>query len=102
MKEVSWIDKDGYIRKSLLRDKDPEHLAPSGVPLDPPDIDRLNWEDLKRQLHNALSDKGLRTWQDVMSQGNGITNAIVSVFKKPIVELYRQDDREAKKIIRGG
>jgi len=102
MKKVTWIDKDGYTRRSLLRDSDPEHLAPQGIPLDPPSIDRLDWEELKRNLHNALSEQGLVTWQDVNAQGNGITNAIVSVFKKAIVNLYKEDNRNAKKIIRGG
>lgn len=96
MKEVIWIGPDGRKHKSLIRDHDPEHLAQSGVPLDPPDIFRLDWEMLKTELHNALVERGLSTWSDVNAQQSGVTSAILSVFKRPIIGLYRERDREAK------
>jgi hypothetical protein len=96
MKEVIWTDKDGYKHRSLLRDTDPDHLASSGIPLDPPQIDRLDWENLKRELHNALVERGLSSWQDVLEQQTGLTSSIISVFKRPVVDLYKQKATSAK------
>lgn len=92
MKIVEWVDEQGFKHKSLLRDQDPDRLAPSGVPLDPPDLNRLDWEGLKRELHNLLLEKGLRTWKDVQKSQNGVTSSIVTVFKRPIISLYKSEE----------
>lgn len=96
MKIVMWTDKDGYNHRSLLRDNDPDDMAPSGVPLDPPSLDRLDWEWLKKQLHNALVDQGLHDMNDVNQKGNGITTAIMAVFKRPLVGLYKIQEAEKR------
>jgi hypothetical protein len=96
MKVVIWEDERGYKRRSLLRDNDPDHLAKSGVPLDPPDLTALDWEGLMRDLHNALVERGLSSWQDVLDSQTGITSSIISVFKRPIVGLYKQQATAAK------
>ncbi len=89
MKIVMWTDDRGYKHRSLLRDSDPDELAPKGIPQDPPDLDELDWEGLKKDLHNALVERGLATWEDVLAQQNGVTSAIKQVFKRPMVYLYR-------------
>jgi hypothetical protein len=98
MRLVIWMDDEGYKRRSLVRDNDPDSLAPAGVPCDPPDLDRLDWDELKRQLHNILVDRGLSTWEEVMVSQNGVTSSIVSVMKGPIIGLYRtqfvEDDND--------
>jgi len=99
MKTVEWVDDDGFKHRSLLRDSDPDHLAPAGIPADPPDLTRLDWEGLVRELHNTLAERGLSSWQDVLEHQNGITSSIISVFKRPIVGLYKQQNTAAK---RGG
>lgn len=91
MKIVIWEDDDGYKRRYLLREIDPDHLAPSiGIPEDPPDLDRLDWDALKKDLHNLLVDRGLIEWDDVLAAQNGVTTSLVSVFKRPLIGLYRQ------------
>lgn len=92
MKIVVWTDKDGYNHRSLLRDSDPDSIASSGVPLDPPSVDQLDWEGIKRDLHNALIDRGLHDMQDVQKQQNGVTSSIISVLKRPLMSLYKMQE----------
>ena len=89
MKIVQWTDDLGYQHRSLLRDSDPDHLAPQGIPQDPPDLSHLDWGELKRALHNELVDRGLTTWADVQRSQDGVTAAVAKVLKRPIVGLYK-------------
>jgi hypothetical protein len=89
MKNVVWTDGDGYKHVSRLRDRDPDHMAPEGIPLDPPDLSQLDWQEIQRELHNLLVDKELFTWKDVQRSQNGVSSSILSVMKRPIVALYR-------------
>ena len=97
MKVVKWTDKDGYKHLSLLRATDPDELATRGmgIPHDPPSLDSLDWETLKKKIHNALVDRRLSTWKEVQLSGNGIMSAL-SVLRREIVALYRS--REEKKV----
>jgi hypothetical protein len=89
MKSVIWTDEEGYRRRSLLRDVDPDHLAPQGIPADVPDLSHLDWDDIQRELHNALVERGLFTWTDVQRAQNGVTSAVTQVFKKRLIALYK-------------
>ena len=93
MKEVIWIDENGFKHRSLLRDNDPDNLGHAGVPLDPPDLHHLDWDALVRDLHNLFVDKGLSTWQDVQKSGSGVSSSIQTVFKRPIIGLFKQEDK---------
>lgn len=89
MKIVKWTDGRGYIHQSRLRDIDPDTEARNGIPHDPPDLDLIDWDVLKRDLHNALVEKGLITWEDVQQQQNGVSSTAMRVFKRHIIRLYR-------------
>jgi len=89
MRKVIWIDETGYKRVSLIRDTDPDSMAQAGVPVCAPDLEEMDWGALKRELNNALVDRGLYTWQDVQAAQNGITSSVLAVFRKPLVNLYR-------------
>jgi len=93
MKKVTWTDSRGFHHAALLRDNDPEDRPEVGIPLDPPDINRLDWEELRVNLHNTLVDFGLSTWEDVVAQQNAasLSSAILRVFKRPLIGLYRDD-----------
>ena len=92
MKTIEWVDERGYKRRSMLRDDDPDELAHMGIPLPgPPDLDQLDWGHLQRELHNALFNAGLFTWQDVQVAQTGVTSAILTGFKRPVVTLYRME-----------
>lgn len=95
-KLIIWTDEGGLKHRSILRDNDPDHLAPAGVPDDPPDLSRLDWESIRRELHNHLVDRGLISWQDVQDSGNGISNALITVLRRHVVGLYRTVEQERK------
>lgn len=110
MKLVTWTDASGYMRRSIIRDDDPDDRAPEiGIPADPPDLDTLNYDvlyetdadvpEFKRKLHNCLVQRGLITWKDVQYSQNGLTAAIMAIgrdrkivvaLKRQLVALYRQ------------
>lgn len=91
MRLVEWIDNNGYKHKSWVKDTDPDRAAPGGLPADPPDLDALDWDGCKRELHNALVDRNLTDWPAIQRAGDsGLTSAILAVFKKQLINLYRQ------------
>jgi len=112
MRIVTWTDPAGYTRRSLIRNADPDDKAPEiGIPVDPPDLDLLDWvgistqfpdlslAEFKRKLHNRLVQTGLITWKDVQRSQNGLSSAVMfagrnrellAVIKRPLVALYRQ------------
>ena len=89
MKEILWTDRRGYRHRSLIRDDDDESDAPLGLRRDPPNIEDLDWEGVKKDLHNKLVDQGLCSWRDVQQRG-GLRGAIVSALKRRLVALYRE------------
>lgn len=90
MKVVEWQDRLGKKRRSLVRDEDPASMAMQGIPLDPPDIELLPWEQIKIDLHNALYDRGIVTWDDVVAQQTALRSAAISALKNHLVKLYRE------------
>lgn len=92
MKHVIWTDtKTGKRHRSLLRDSDPDSAAAQGIPADPPDITALDTEELLTRLHNELVDRGLYTWADVQRTEANLTGAILTVFRRELIQLYRME-----------
>lgn len=89
MKIVTYLDERGYMRSAMLRDNDPDHAAPAGIPLNPPDLDQIDWDEVKRELHNLLVERGLYTWHDVQVAQNGVSSSIQDVLKSKIIRLYK-------------
>lgn len=96
MKYVVFEDERGWKHRALLRDKDPESMAAMGVIEDPPLISDLNWDELKRLIHNNLVEGGVFTWADVQAQQNGVTRAITSAVRKQLITYYRSIAKEKK------
>lgn len=96
MRRIIIEDQNGFKHVRLLRDDDPDDMAEYGVPLDPPDINLIPWEEVKRDLHNALVQHGLFTWQDVQRQQNTISSITRTLLKRRLVLLYRIDEQEVK------
>ena len=88
MKLVHWTDNSGLKHRSLVRDSDPDSAAVNGIPLDPPNLDRMDWDGLKRELHNALLDHNVRTWLEYQ-QNPIIMNIITGAVKRQLVALFR-------------
>jgi len=89
MRRVVWEDRNGFLRASLIRDNDPDDVAEQGIPVEPPDLEDIDWEEVKRLLHNELVRRQLFTFDDVQREQKGITVSVVSVMRRKIVELYR-------------
>lgn len=92
MRLVQWTDDRGYYRLSYLRDDDPDELAPQGVPANPPDINSLDWEEIKRELHNHLVSARLLSWKDVQDSQRGVTTVVNAVVKRRLLVLFRTAD----------
>ena len=90
MRHVIWTDKDGRKHRSFVKDNYDDAMAPQGIPGDPPDIYELDWERIKLKLHNALVDRRLFVYQDVVSQQHGVTGAILSALRGDIIALYKE------------
>ena len=89
MRTVRWEDSRGKRHVSEVRDTDPDSMAPKGLMRDPPDVEFIDWEAVKRDLHNALLDQGLITYQDIVRQQVGVTSAVLGSVRKRVVALYR-------------
>jgi len=90
MRLVQWTDKGGYLRQSYIKDDDPDGMAVSGIRHEPPDITRIDWEGVQRDLHNELVKRGLISWKDVQAQQSTLVPAISSVLKRRLIALYRE------------
>ena len=90
MRLVQWTDEEGYYRLSYVRDEDPDELATQGVPAGPPDINSLDWESIKREIHNRLVSERLLSWKDVQRSQNAVSNIVNVEVKRKILVLFRQ------------
>ena len=89
MRIVIQKDRFGYKRAYWVKNEDSDDMAEEGIPLSPPDLDLLEWEEVKKDLHNMLVDRGLFTWMDVQREQNGVTAAVLTAMRKRIIMLYR-------------
>jgi hypothetical protein len=96
VRHAEWQDGRGYLRRTLLRDEDPDSLAPHGVPQDVPDLGKIDWDELQRELHNELHRRGLFTWEDVQRSQSGLTGAVLAVMRRRLVALYRETNVQAE------
>lgn len=90
MRPVVWTDQNGYRHRSFVRDADADAAAPGGVLTDPPDLGRLDWEAVRRDIHNALVDAGVSTWQDVQLKQAPIRGFILGAVQRRLTALFRE------------
>ena len=90
MRIVIYVDKEGLKRRALVRDADPDSAASKGMPAGPPDLELLDWDEVRRQIHNELADAELWTWDDVQRQQNGVSGVVRRVVIDRIIRLYRE------------
>lgn len=93
MREVSWTDERGYQWRSLVRDEDSDEDAEQGILLGPPPLTELDWEGIRRDLHNGLVRHGLFSWRDVQEKG-GLPGIILGSIKRRVITLYREAEHE--------
>jgi hypothetical protein len=87
--KILTYEEKGKRHNRLVRDTDTDPFV--GMPQDPPDIDLLDWEQIKIDLHNLLLDMKLLTVKDLENDhANLLTSAILSVMKTRLIRLYRE------------
>jgi hypothetical protein len=87
------VEKDGYLNAYLVRDIDSEKMAEEiGIPINPPDLCVI-LDNAKKELHNELVNRGLFNFDDVQKAQSGITEAILTVLRRKVIEAYRSKDR---------
>lgn len=93
MKKVVWEDENGFNHHSLINNNMPMSDVQKGLLLDPPDITKLDWEEIVRDLHNLLVARGLKTMKDV-NELQTLNNSILTVIAPRISKLYREQAYE--------
>jgi len=96
MRYVTYTDDNGYLRRTMIKDDDPDSMAKYGIPRDPPSIDLLDVDGLKRDLHNAMVREGIFSLSDVMKQANGLS-PLIAVSKRYLFALYEREESELLK-----
>jgi len=88
--KVVVFEKNGYKYRSTMRDAD---TSPSnGILQGPPNLDELDWEGIKRDLHNGLFDAGLVSWQDIQ-QKQCLPGIILGAIRTRLINLYREAEK---------
>ena len=92
MRTVLWTDARGYRHRGMVRNNDPDSAAPLGIRQDPPDLEQLDWEEIKRDMHNAMVDAGIVTWADL--QNKDLRRVILGATQRRIQSLFRNREVE--------
>ena len=90
MKYLTYEDKDGFIRRALVKDDYTAAQAEYGIPAGPPDVRQIDWNSVSRDINNVLAESGSFTWDDVNRSQTGIQSAI-NIFRRALLTLYRQE-----------
>ena len=90
MKLVEYTDPDGYNHKSLIRDTDTDPTV--GIMQSPPDLRRLDWESIARNIHNELLARGILTIKDVQIRQTEFNQVVLARVGKKIYQLYQQQE----------
>lgn len=94
MKLVTVSDNKGWLKAYWVKDTDAD--VRFGIPVNPPDINKLDWDEIKKEIHNQLVERNLTTWQDVQREQSAITSIVNSVVRNRIIQLYKIAESEVK------
>lgn len=92
MKVLTYTDNDGFNHKSLVRDTDTDPSL--GLLQSPPDIRELDWDDIKKRIHNGLLERGLLSLSDIQIRGTEFNQVIMASVVKPIYGLYQKESKD--------
>ena len=90
-KYIIWTDKNGYMRRSLVKDTDDTSKARYGIPAGPPDLEQIDWDVIRREINNVLCNQGIYTWVDAQRNESGFI-AAVNVLRRHLIALYRESN----------
>ena len=89
MRLVQYEDERGWLHQAYITEDMPISDAEKGLPNDPPDLDRLDWDTIKRDLNNLLVRRGLITQKDVDSC-TMLSGTILSTIMPGLIQLYKE------------
>lgn len=96
MRYVVKEDQRGYKRRYLVRDEDGDDDATKGIPSGPPDLTDIDFESIKKEINNALADRGLFSWNDINNSQEGL-QLICTIVKRHVAGLFKEEQARAKK-----
>lgn len=97
MRHVIITDKKGYKIRYLLRDSDGDEAAEKiGVPDGPPDVRRIDWEQVQIEINNLLIENEFYTWEQLMKSPLGL-NIVTLPIRRQLSALYREGKESEKK-----
>ena len=95
MKTVIYEDQQGFKRRSLVKDSDESEQGEYGIPSGPPDVRLLDWEEIARDVNNALVHMEAFTYVDLQGSPEAV-QAATNVLKRALISLYKQEEKAAK------
>ena len=94
MRIVTTADKTGRKHRYAIPDHLPDEQAQYGLKLDPPNLDNLDWEGVKIDIHNTLIDLGIANWRDWQKQQHRLQGAILRPLLRRLIALIRTTEEE--------
>ena len=91
LKVLTFYDEGGFKHKSLVRDGDTDPAI--GIIQSPPDLRRLDWEGIVKNIHCELLDRELLTITDIQNRSNEFNQIIYSKIIKQIYKLYQEQEQ---------
>lgn len=101
MKRVIWTDDQGMKHRAILPDNVGDDMAKFGIPDGPPDILRMDWNSIQREINQYIIDNGLWGQDEMTSSQSGVAGALV-ILKRHLLALYREDWQNKHKTMLGG
>ena len=92
MRLIQKTDPNGYKHLYYIKDNDPDTAR--GILADPPNIEALDWDAIKKEIHNGLVDNKLVQLLDIRRSNSGLNNIILRAFQRRILDLYRSIEDE--------
>lgn len=88
MKIVKYSDSARFLRAAYVKDTDAPSAGPRGIPAGP-QLEDLDWDELKREINNILIGADLLTWDDVLHNQQAFSQALTA-FKRRLIGIYRR------------
>lgn len=92
-KVAEWLER-GYIRRAIVKDNDTDEVAKErGMQIGPPNLENLDWSEIKKDLHNELMTRELYNWRDVQASQDGVSAAVRKIITRRVIELYKLEEK---------
>lgn len=90
MRLVRYENEDGFLRQGFIKENMPASDADKGIEYNPPDLNRIDWDAVKREINNDLIKVDLITLKDVAKVNSPLSNIILSAIRPKLIQLYKE------------